>query len=59
MEIILLLILGGVLFVVFGIIGWGLKGLGLIFDFLMEGCSTTLGCLFWAILILFLLAALL
>ena len=58
MEIVLLIIIGLFCFVFFGLLGWVLKGFGLIFDFLMEGCSTTLGCLFWAIVIMFLLAAL-
>jgi hypothetical protein len=50
--IILLLILA---FVFFGLAGWVLKALGVVFDFLQEGCSTSFGCLFWvfvAILIL-------
>jgi len=50
--IILLLILA---FVFFGLAGWVLKALGWVFDFLWEGCSTSIGCLFWvfvAILIL-------
>ena len=50
--IILLLILA---FVFLGLLGWGLKALGWVFEFLKEGCSTSFGCLFWvfvAILIL-------
>lgn len=44
-----------VCFVAFGLLGWGLKALGWVFEFLQEGCSTSFGCLFWvfvAILIL-------
>ena len=44
-----------VCFVAFGLLGWGLKALRWVFEFLQEGCSTSFGCLFWvfvAILIL-------
>ena len=46
--IIVLLILA---FVFFGLLGWVLKAFGWVFDFLMEGCSTSLGCLFWVFII--------
>ena len=57
MEIILLILGAGILFVFLGIMGWGLKGLGVIFDFLWEGCATSFGCMFWVGLILLLLIA--
>ena len=53
--IIILLI---VCFVAFGLLGWVLKALGVVFDFLQEGCSTSIGCLFWVFIILFLLIGL-
>ena len=36
-----------VCFVAFGLLGWGLKALRWVFEFLQEGCSTSFGCLFW------------
>lgn len=45
-------------FVAFGLLGWVLKALGVVFDFLQEGCSTSFGCLFWVFIILFLLIGL-
>ena len=42
-----------VCFVAFGLLGWVLKALGVVFDFLQEGCSTSFGCLFWVFIILF------
>jgi hypothetical protein len=47
-----------VLFVGGGLLGWVLKGLGVIFGFLEEGCSTTLGCLVWVVIIIILLLGL-
>lgn len=38
--LIVLIFVGG------GLLGWIIKGLEVIFSFLMEGCSHTLGCLF-------------
>ena len=41
--------------VAFGLLGWVLKALDVVFDFLQEGCSTSFDRLFWvfvAILIL-------
>lgn len=53
--IIVLIILA---FVFFGLLGWVLKAFGWVLDFLMEGCSTSLGCLFWVFIIIFLLIGL-
>ncbi|MBR0201895.1 MAG: hypothetical protein IJQ44_05470 [Bacteroidaceae bacterium] len=52
--IIILLIFG---FIVFGLLGWGLKVIGWVFDFLWEGCTTSFGCLFWFAIILLLIVA--
>ena len=52
--IILLLIIA---FIVLGLLGWGLKGIGVIFDFLWEGCTTSFGCLFWVVIILLFIVA--
>jgi hypothetical protein len=42
--LIVLLFVGG------GLLGWLIKGLEAVFTFLSEGCSHTLGCLFWIII---------
>ena len=39
--LIVLLFVGG------GLLGWLIKGIEMIFSFLSEGCSHTLGCLVW------------
>ena len=59
MAIVGIIVLIIVLFVVFGLAGWVLKGLGVVLDFLWEGCSTSFGCLFWVVIAFFLLMALL
>ena len=41
--VILIVFIGG------GLLGWVLKGLGVVFDFLWDGCSTSMGCLFWVV----------
>ena len=58
MEIIGFIILGVIIFVVVGILGWGLKGLGAIFGFLSEGWGSCLRVIAWIILILLFLLAL-
>lgn len=40
----------------FSLLGWGLKIVGWIFEFLGEGCSTSWGCLIWIIAIIITLA---
>ncbi len=52
MEVIGIILLLIIAFVVLGLLGWGLKGIGVIFDFLWEGCTTSIGCLFWVVIIL-------
>lgn len=42
-----------VCFVAFGFLGWVLKALSVVFEFLQEGCYTSIGCLFWVFIILF------
>ena len=59
MAIVGIIVLIIVLFVVFGLAGWVLKGFGVVFDFLWEGCSTSFGCLFWVAIAFFVLMALL
>ena len=55
MEVVGIIVLIILAFVFLGLLGWGLKALGWVFEFLQEGCFTSFGCLFWvfvAILIL-------
>ena len=42
MEIIGIIIIVIIAFVVFGLLGWGLKALEWVFDFLQEGCSNSI-----------------
>lgn len=49
MEIVGIILLIILAFVLLGLLGWGLKALGVVFDFLQEGCSTSFGCIFWVI----------
>jgi hypothetical protein len=51
MEIVGIIALVIVILLAFSLLGWGLKILGWIFDFLSEGCSTSWGCLIWIIAI--------
>ena len=53
LSVIGIIILLIVCFVAFGLLGWGLKALGWVFEFLQEGCSTSFGCLFWVFIIPF------
>lgn len=58
-----LIIIGVILLVIFlftagGVLGWLLKGLGCVFDFLLEGWGSCLRVLVWIILIILLLLAL-
>ena len=53
LSVIGIIILIIVCFVAFGLLGWGLKALRWVFEFLQEGCSTSFGCLFWVFIILF------
>ena len=50
--LIILLFVGG------GLLGWVIKGLEVVFNFLLEGCSHTLGCLFWIFIVFCALIAL-
>ena len=43
----ILLLIALTLFVGGGLLGWLLKCIEFIIDFLAEGCGTTMGCLFW------------
>jgi hypothetical protein len=42
-ALIILLFVGG------SLLGWVIKGLEVVFSFLLDGCSSTLGCIFWVI----------
>ena len=42
-----ILLLIALMFVGGGLLGWLLKCIELIFDFLAEGCGNIMGCLFW------------
>ena len=45
------------IYVLCSLLGWGAKLLDVVFDFLAEGCSSSVGCFFWIfILIVFLMA---
>ena len=59
MEILIIIGLIVVLLLIFtggGILGCLLRGLGAIFDMLLEGWNSILGCLFWIIVIFAVLA---
>ena len=61
MEILIFIGLIVVILAVFtggGILGWLLKGIGAIFEFLLEGWGSCLRVVAWIVLILFLLLAL-
>ena len=58
MAIVGIIVLIIILFIFFGLFGWVLKAFEWVFDFLMEGCSTSLGCLFWVFIIILLLMVL-
>ena len=49
MEVVGFILLIILAFVLLGLLGWVLKALGVVFDFLQEGCSTSFGCIFWVI----------
>ena len=55
MEIVGIIVLVILAFVFLGLLGWVLKAFGWVFDFLMEGCSTSFGCLFWVLVAIVLL----
>ena len=61
MEILAIIGLLAIIAVIFtggGILGWGIKGLGTIFDFLAEGWNSCLRVILWIIVIFFVLLAL-
>lgn len=59
MAIVGVIFIGIIAFVVLGLLGWVLKAFGFVFDFLWEGCTTSFGCLFWVVVVFFVLMALL
>ena len=58
LAIIGIIIVGLAIFTGGGILGWLLKGLGAIFEFLLEGWSSCLRVIVWIILIIILILAL-
>ena len=53
-----LLVLIVLIFIVGGLLGWGLKGLSKIFSFLLEGCGTTIAWIICGFILLgFLMAS--
>ena len=58
MEIIGLFFLAIIAFVLLGICGWIFKAFGYVFEFLMDGCLESFGCLIWVIIILVILIGL-
>jgi len=58
LTIIGIIVLILIIFTTGGIFGWVLKGLGAIFEFLLEGWGSCLRVVVWIILILLLLLAL-
>lgn len=58
LAIIGIIVVGLAIFTGGGILGWLFKGLGAIFEFLLEGWSSCLRVIFWIILIIILIMAL-
>ena len=58
LTVIGIIILGILGFCLFGLLGWVVKLLGYVFDFLLEGFFKSLGCLFWTVIIIIILMAL-
>ena len=55
MEVVGIILLLIFAFVFLGLLGWGLKALGWVFEFLQECGSTSFGCLFWVLVAIVLL----
>ncbi|SEN23699.1 hypothetical protein SAMN04487902_10967 [Prevotella sp. ne3005] len=58
LGIIGIIILIGVVYVIGGLLGWGLKGLGEIFTFLGKGWGSCISVIFWIFAICIILMAL-
>ena len=58
LAIIGIIVLGLIIFTGGGILGWLLKGIGAIFELMLEGWGSCLRVIAWIVLILFLLLAL-
>jgi len=52
MEILLIIIVIGLLFVVGGLGGWLLRAIFEVFSFLGEGCSNGIGCLLFIVFVI-------
>lgn len=58
MALVLIIILGIVLFVSMGLMGHVIEALGWVFEFLVDGCRKSAGCLLIVLFLLLLLCAL-
>ena len=58
MEIVGIIVLLIIAFIVLGLLGWGLKVLELVFEFLWEGCANSIGCLLWVFIAIVMLLGL-
>lgn len=59
LAIIGILVLGLIVFVFGGLLGWGIQGISEITGFLFQGCGHTIGCLVFIIIAIFCLLAVL
>lgn len=58
MEIIGIIVLCVIIFVICGLLGWIVKGLGVVVDFLFKGWGSCLSVIIWIFLIIVVLMAL-
>lgn len=58
MEIIGIILLAFIAFVFLGLAGWIIKALGYVFEFLVDGCFESFGCLIWVVIIVIILLGL-
>lgn len=58
MEIIGIIVLCVIIFVICGLLGWIVKGLGVVVDFLFKGWGSCLSVIFWIFAIIVVLMAL-
>jgi len=59
LAIIGILVLGLIVFVVGGLMGWVVTGISEIAQFLFQGCGSAIGCLVFIVIVIFCLLALL
>jgi hypothetical protein len=58
MGIIGIIVFGIFGFIFLGVLGWIIKIFGYVFDFLLDGCFQSLGCLIWIVIIFLVLICL-